>query len=1761
MAIIARNLKKDGIEISFDSRQPEEVKMWLSNNHFRWSKFSNLYWKKYDDKTWTAVHEYFNVPLPAVDTTELPIGIAIEKEHTSDPVVAEKIALDHLKENPNYYSEPKPANWAEKELKKEAAMTNIPKGIKKDVLFLLGLHKSKLEGKGTGGYDINLFKSSLYGKLKTMHKNGKQAEVDAILEFLGKTNQELGLPPVFTPAHGIIKLKSKPTEEDKKKVEALLKVEPVKEAPWITIIPNTNSAYDIQGQKFIKAFISKINVKKLVAIADKDLNYEAYGVFTKIYPEDSEVLLVTSIEKAYQAALNYDLEDLNIVKAKKVGNNIQYDYFIGSLFGDYRGEKYDEKGNLKQSVKDAAILLIKERFEHIAESISLSKRDLEDKTIEELDELIKQLEQGATDLIQTGGRTEDLVKLRGLIGIIVDLRSRDNVEYNKIVGNQFAPSGRAVNPGLNRPSFMKENILKGREIQLSMPNGEKRNAIFAIVELDNIIASHNEDNFHSEPLYPKNASGNNINDRNYSGDLSAQKAVMDYARELEPERLITTSRTPSGTPIITKDGFVVSGNNRTMSLKLAAKNYPENFQEYVKYLAEEIESIGFSKFVGKSLLTNDDIPIEGSSYLNPKRVSFTHPVLVRIDLDFPEYTTQELAKYNKDTKKSERPIDKAIKLSNILRDNSRCAEIIAEIVGDYETFSEFYANIQGQKRLAKTLVECSLLTDQELPAYFSDTTFTETGKEFIENLLAALILDREALMATEQPGVKAIRQKLITALPVLMKNASLPEGSLKKNFNDAVILQYNMKGSTFADFIRQRTMFGDKYDRETVYINRLIDSGKIKFKQAIEGYNNAIMQNQGASLFGEKPSNDDIFNHWIVGGVSETDKKLIESSDMVFDPTFNKKYLDEKIESATPNLSKIEDVDESLAEIRGEEPELRKEFLREQEGLKLYLVDGEQVRKDKIMFVSGGHGYVYDWIPKDEVWIDDNQKDKPSDMEATIKHELFEIKKMRDEGLSYDDAHELANAMEKEVRNEPEITGLSEIDKLNSIDTESYDYWFERYSAWGKGEVEEVYDKYYKEHASDPDFLNSANNRFKALIAVAKKKGIISLIKGEKEKVKPGVKQSRSDFIEQLHVLDMWRYFPEDGREYRKFLLSEKASRDVTDLGIKESMRDVKISGIDYLEAVISIPMGSENLKDEIEVAYQENTGIETIIKPSKPEVKDVFPEIAEKKEPWEEIAEWVAEGGDIDIKEYTEEDLRLYAKKTGFGNYKIEIAVQTGKTTHNEAVDRSRLIDNFRDIVFLKQIFECQDEKIRRIGQITHDIYTILKYDQPIEFNCKGISGNIQQMNFTKDKTGVEKMPDEIRAERDESLSQDYIDKRLAEIRAGVADDEKEYVDDIRWEKEGNETNLNIWYEKDTRLTILSVEELKLKHLQEVSLWSNWIKADYFRRKPYFVGNNVNKDAIKNEVIRLLNTREIGLILNQSQGVLSTAFFKYYSMDRYGKQATPSSLNFSDYKSEFELNKEIEKILDAKWNGKREDFTEHELDFISHYSGYGGLDDEAFKAGQKLDTKSFYEFYTPDLVIEKMWGLAYKYGYSEGRVCEPSASIGLFLSRKYVKSSVIKDAYEINKYSAKICKLLYPEVNVNDGAETKFFEQLFIKNNYTIRGNISPVHDLVIGNPPYGKFEGLYAGMGEKTYSHAMNHIDYFIFRGLDLLKPGGLLIYIIGAEVAAGGKPWLDQGDSKCKQLIAAKAKLLDAYRLPEGLFARTNVVSDIVVFKKKG
>lgn len=85
-------------------------------------------------------------------------------------------------------------------------------------------------------------------------------------------------------------------------------------------------------------------------------------------------------------------------------------------------------------------------------------------------------------------------------------------------------------------------------------------------------------------------------------------------------------------------------------------------------------------------------------------------------------------------------------------------------------------------------------------------------------------------------------------------------------------------------------------------------------------------------------------------------------------------------------------------------------------GLTIYLVNGEHVRNEiDVDFVNGGNGAIYpDYIPQDEIWIDDAQH--ALDRTATTLHELIERDLMLHHGRNYDSAHDMANVYEREFR-------------------------------------------------------------------------------------------------------------------------------------------------------------------------------------------------------------------------------------------------------------------------------------------------------------------------------------------------------------------------------------------------------------------------------------------------------------------------------------------------------------------------------------------------------------------------------------------------------------------------------------------------------------------------------------------------------------------------------------------------------------------------
>ena len=186
-------------------------------------------------------------------------------------------------------------------------------------------------------------------------------------------------------------------------------------------------------------------------------------------------------------------------------------------------------------------------------------------------------------------------------------------------------------------------------------------------------------------------------------------------------------------------------------------------------------------------------------------------------------------------------------------------------------------------------------------------------------------------------------------------------------------------------------------------------------------------------------------------------------------------------------------------------------------------------------------------------------------------------------------------------------------------------------------------------------------------------------------------------------------------------------------------------------------------------------------------------------------------------------------------------------------------------------------------------------------------------------------------------------------------------------------------------------------------------------------------------------------------------------------------------------------------------------------------------------------EYYTDGKIVESVNLLIAPY-FKEGkavRVLEPSVGIGNFIGAlRGIPASEVR-AFEINETTARITKVLYPQVEVN----LRSFETEFIDEE----GNKKPLpqkYDLVIGNPPYGSHRGLYKGLGEE--SKIARYEDYFVKRSLDVLKEGGVLAMVLPSS-------WMDRHTRYGGYTVEA------AYRLPSGAFEATQVGTDIVILRK--
>ena len=260
---------------------------------------------------------------------------------------------------------------------------------------------------------------------------------------------------------------------------------------------------------------------------------------------------------------------------------------------------------------------------------------------------------------------------------------------------------------------------------------------------------------------------------------------------------------------------------------------------------------------------------------------------------------------------------------------------------------------------------------------------------------------------------------------------------------------------------------------------------------------------------------------------------------------------------------------------------------------------------------------------------------------------------------------------------------------------------------------------------------------------------------------------------------------------------------------------------------------------------------------------------------------------------------------------------------------------------------------------------------------------------------------------------------------------------------------------------------------------------------------------------------------------------------------------NLNSKNGQYEANARISALVREK-GADRDKYSAEEMALLKLYSGAGGLIKEGAKGAGILD-----QFYTPNEIIAKMWGLALKFGFvfKGSNILEPSVGVGRFL--QYIPKDTLAlpnkvVGYDVDYIAATICQLLFPDYKIRHASfETIFFQG---KRNVGLAGLDEP-YDLVIGNPPYRPYVSEYAPLGEKDATGAQTMEMYFLMRGVDVLRTGGLLVMIIPSTFMANDKAY-----NSFKENLNAKAELLDAYRLPSGSFDRTEVTTDILVFRKR-
>ena len=381
-----------------------------------------------------------------------------------------------------------------------------------------------------------------------------------------------------------------------------------------------------------------------------------------------------------------------------------------------------------------------------------------------------------------------------------------------------------------------------------------------LVEADAPSASHDEITFHKTEGFPTAKDGSTVNDRDYEHDTAAQETVIDIASDFDGRALGFDSPI-----VVTQDGVVTSGNNRTMSSKIAARKGTDT--KYIEALKKRAKKFGFSA---------DDV------------AKFKHPRVVFETEHTGDYTTSEFAKYNESGKKAMNPVEKAVKVSKMIQPQT--IEDVASIIGEFDTMGDLYADKKASQSIFNTLIQSNIIQKTDLPQYYSDNTVTASGKEFLETVLIGSVINETNIRNLNTEGGRSIRQKLVRAITPLIENKGMKGYSINKELNEAVgiaieVAHHKDQFPNVEAFSKQQDMFR-KLDPVSLELAKKLEGTQKGFAEFMLDMNGGLRPaaNGEVDIFlGECESKEDIVNR--VLNIKKTVEKALNRFFRIFGAT------------------------------------------------------------------------------------------------------------------------------------------------------------------------------------------------------------------------------------------------------------------------------------------------------------------------------------------------------------------------------------------------------------------------------------------------------------------------------------------------------------------------------------------------------------------------------------------------------------------------------------------------------------------------------------------------------------------------------------------------------------------------------------------------------------------------------------------------------------------------------------------------------------